>query len=499
MNNQKLFFQKKGCETMKETISKVLEANLRDWNDWCWQMKQKSICSDFSNLSALGLISPDVKEQRRRVGLTPYNVKLLLYLKESDPQGYDAESLQSFLPSGKNDEEHQWAWARRHDLPSSRFWVRLPVPRFFKTLFTGRGSDTEIQTLEKMYPHTDVLIATAMCARHCSFCFREVGDARGEAARMTGSMNAVMNAVQAIIARKTPHVLVTGGDPLTRSNQQLCQMLAPLVESKTVQVLRLATRLVVDLPMRCYDEELLAMLRDFAQQMKRRHASFRIVTHINHPCELTLEAVKALENIQACGIEVMNQTAVLHGVNDDVATLRKLLMETDRLGVRNYKLFHSMPVKGTEKLRVPIRKFRELVSSLHQWLPGTSVPPANVVTLVGKMPVSPSGRWMFPIPFTNRILCRSFRGEWYLFKDIWDIGRHLREAMVLVTVVLILTVLPLAKLSDPVSENRTANQTQSITRVAMLADELGYPDAWARQRFAPFVEGNTLYLPLHGL
>jgi hypothetical protein len=76
-----------------------------------------------------------------------------------------------------------------------------------------------------------------------------------------------------------------------------------------------------------------------------------------------------------------------------------------------------MPVAGTEELRVPIRKFRKLLSGLHQWLPGTAVPQAVAPTLVGKMPVSPSGRWMIRLPFTNRYLCRSFRGEWYLYKD----------------------------------------------------------------------------------
>ncbi|OHA22296.1 MAG: hypothetical protein A3H57_00455 [Candidatus Taylorbacteria bacterium RIFCSPLOWO2_02_FULL_43_11] len=480
-------------------ISDVLDDNSSDWDDWHWQMRQKPACSDLGNLASLGLVSPEAKQQRRRVGLTPYNVKLLLNLKVTDPKGYRAETLQSFLSPTDKNEKHQWFWAKRHDLISSWLWARLPIPAFLKTLFTGRGSDTSIRALENMYPNTDVVIATAVCARHCSFCFREVGDAQGEAARMTGGMEIVMNAVNAIITRKTPHVLVTGGDPLTRNNQQLRQILTPLVQSETVQVLRLATRLVVDLPMRFYDEELLAMLRDFAQQMKRRHASFRIVTHVNHSCELTPEAVRALENIQACGIEVMDQTAVLHGINDDVATLRELLMKLDRLGVRNYKLYHSMPVEGTEQLRVPYRKFRQLVGELHQWLPGTSVPQANLVTLVGKMPVSPKGRWILPVPFTNRLLCRSFRGEWYLFKDAWDIGRHLREATTaLITVVLLLVAIPLLKQSEIPITHRT-EQLQTVMRVAVLADKLGYPDAWARQRFIPFVENNTLYIPVHGL
>ena len=484
---------------MNTRISEVLTASLSDWNDWRWQMRQKPACSDLEQLATLGLVAPDAKQPRRRVGLTPYNVKLLFNLRSTDPEGYRAETLQSFPPQASGVKQHQWVWAKRHDLFWSKVMSHLPIPAFIRTLFTGRGSDTETRAMENIYPKTDVVIATAVCARHCSFCFREVGDVQGEASRMTGGIDAVMNAVQQVIARKTPHVLVTGGDPLTRNNQQLRQLLAPLVKSETVQVLRLATRLVVDLPMRFYDEELLAMLKEFAELMKQRHASFRIVTHVNHVCELTPEAIKALENIQACGVEVMNQTAVLHGVNDDVESLRTLLMTLDRLGVRNYKLFHSMPIEGTEHLRVPFLEFRKLVAGLHQWLPGTSVPQANLVTLVGKMPVSPSGRWTVPVPFTNRILCRSFRGEWYLFKDAWNIRRHLREAGVsLVLAVMLMALIFSPRQATPIVQHQQ-EQLQTVARVAVLANEMEYPDAWARQHFVPFVQNNTLYLPLQGL
>jgi KamA family protein len=378
-------------------------------------------------------------------------------------------------------------------------WLSDRLPAFLKVLFAGRGSDTETRAVEKMYPETDVIIATATCARHCSFCFREVGDPQGEASRITGNMEAVMNAVNEVIAHKVPHVLVTGGDPLTRSNQQLKQMLSPLAESETVEVLRLATRMIVDLPMRFFDKDLLAVLSELARTMKRRHASFRIVTHVNHPCELTPDAIKAIENVQACGIEIMNQTTVLAGVNDSATTLQELLMKLDRLDVRNHKLFQTMPVKGTEHLRIPIRKFRQLVATLHQWLPGTSVPQANIVTLVGKIPVQPKGRQIIPVPFTNRLLVHSFRGEWHLFKDVWDIGRHLREAgATLVAATLLIAVVLLSHKSDQKTVVSLA-QSQTITRVAVLADEMDYPDYWARQRFTPFVQGKTLYIPIQGI
>lgn len=480
-------------------ITDILGAGSVQWNDWQWQMRQKPTCSDVGQLAQLGLIGADEPKQRRRIGLTPYNLKLLLDLQGTDPDGFRAEMLQSFLQPGALS-DHQWVWAKRRDLPIAKLLAWMPIPQFLKTLFAGRGSDTNTRALENIYPNTDVIIATAVCARHCSFCFREVGDAHGEAARMTGGMDVVTQAVQKVIIRGTPHVLVTGGDPFTRNNTQLQQILTPLVESSTVQVLRLATRLVVDLPMRFFDEELLAMLTEFARTMKARHTSLRLVTHVNHPCELTPDAVKAIDNIQACGVEVMNQTAVLRGVNDNLETLRTLFMQLDRLGVRNYKMYHSMPVEGTQHLQVPLRRFRKLVAGLHQWLPSTAVPQANAVTLVGKMPVAPTGRWMIPIPFTNRVLVRSFRSEWYLFKDTMDWFRFVHEALVaLVCAMLLLGTVLLWPADTAYQLQAQQDERVQVERVAVLADEIGYPDAWARQRFQPFVHTKTLYLPIHGI
>ena len=473
-------------------IEKLLNVGSKNWDDWRWQMRQKPVCSDVAQLSILGLVDENRSPKARRIGLTPYSVKLLLHLKATDPDGFHAEMLQSFLPPAKKT-SHQWVWAKRHDLPLVRILDWLPLPKFVKTLFFGKGSDTQVQALENMYPKTDVIIATAVCARHCAFCFREVGDPQGEAARMTGDMSVVLKAVNEVVARKNPHVLITGGDPLTRNNDQLKQIITPLVRSDTVEVLRLATRMVVDLPMRFFDEELLAMLSASARQMRLRNASLRIVTHINHPCELTSEAIRAIRNIQACGVQVVSQTAVFRGINDSVETLSKLFMMLDRLEVRTQKLFHSMPVEGTEHLRVPLRRFRRLLAGLHQWLPSTAVPHANTVTLVGKIPVSPSGRWIIPIPFLNSLLVRSYRGELFLFRDTYDKLRRFRETVAVAGMVLVIAG---AFAFFPKSKSNPEAVLVEIKRIAVLAEALDYPDYWSRQPFKPFVQDGTLYVSL---
>jgi hypothetical protein len=115
------------------------------------------------------------------------------------------------------------------------------------------------------------------------------------------------------------------------------------------------------------------------------------------------------------------------------------------------------------------------------------------------MPVSPSRRWIVPIPLTNRLLCRSFKGEWYLFKDAWDIGRNLKEAIIALAATLLLMAVFLPEHSTPVVQLPQQQQFQTIERIAVLANEIGYPDALVRRRFTPYVCNNVLYLPLQDL
>jgi lysine 2,3-aminomutase len=474
-------------------IQEILEVN-SIWNNWRWHMSMRPSCSNVPYLIAIGIITDSLGIDEERLGLTPYNLKLLLKLKETDSQAFTAQLLQSLPVKGKG-KKHQWAWAKRHDLFWSKFWELALVPNFLKVLFSGRGSDTDIKALENMYPETDVLIATAVCARNCSFCFREVGDSEGEASRTAGGMQLLQIAIQEIIERGKPNVLITGGDPLTRSNEQLRQIIEPLIHADTVKTIRLATRMVVDLPMRFYDQKLLQMLSDFSQQMKVRNAVLRIVIHVNHSCELTSEAKMAIRNIQGCGIDVLSQTVVLKGVNDDETILRELMCNLDQLGVRPYKLFQTMPVAETEHLRVSLSKYRKLVSSLHQWLAGTAVPQANIPTLVGKMHVSPSGRWMIPVPLTKYFLCRSYRGEWFLYRDSNDISRYLKEFSL---ACLFIFIIGFASFGEIIQLPSNDFEYTRVVYLDDLVEKIDYPEAWVREVKNPFVSGGVLYIPMSG-
>lgn len=462
-----------------ENIINIFNVARETWNDWKWQMAMRGKCSDIGFLKNIGLLSDWQGDFQKKISLTPYAIRLLLYLRETNPQAYRAEWLQSFLPRPAKQTSHQWVWARKNKV--SNFLLK-----WVETLFYGKGSDTPIEALENFYPNTDILVATAVCARSCSFCFREVGDASGEAASLTGDMSTIMKAVQKIISRKTAHVLITGGDPLTRNNKQLRQILEPLIEADSVKVVRIATRMVVDLPMRFHDQDLLGLLQDMSKKISNRGGNLRIVTQINHPAELTEEALTAIKNIQKCGIEVLSQTVALKNVNDNPLILQSLFMRLDALKVRPYKFFHTMPVYGTDHLRVPLRIFRKLVGQLHQWIPGTSVPQSNIPTLIGKIAVHPKGQFSISLTFTRRILTRNWRGEWYLYKDAPDPQRRFTESILALLIIIVLTITTNLPVPAP---------AMPFNRISYPEDEIGYTDHFLRQPFKPFISKGTLYLP----
>jgi lysine 2,3-aminomutase len=177
-------------------------------------------------------------------------------------------------------------------------------------------------------------------------------------------------------------VILSGGDPLTMATGRLCRMLEQLRAIEHVEVIRLATRVPVCLPMRI-DHELLEALRAF-------HPLW-VMTHFNHPRELTPAAGRACTMLADAGFPVMNQSVLLAGVNDDAAVLERLFRGLVRWRVRPYYLLQMDPVRGTSHLRTPIDRGVALMDQLQGRLSGIALPKLIVDTPggMGKVPIGP--------------------------------------------------------------------------------------------------------------
>lgn len=234
--------------------------------------------------------------------------------------------------------------------------------------------------LIRRYPDRALLFTSDRCAVYCRFCTRSRMVGAGGGPR---SLERLAPALAYLRAHpEVRDVIVSGGDPLVMSTERLTRLLAELRSIDSIETLRLATRVPVVLPQRITGE-LLSALRSF-------HPLW-IMTHFNHPKELTERSRAACRRLADAGFPVMNQSVLLRGVNDSAETLEALFRGLVRERVRPYYLLQADPVSGTGHLRTPLSVGVEIVRALQGRLSGIALPKFIVDTPggFGKVPVGP--------------------------------------------------------------------------------------------------------------
>jgi lysine 2,3-aminomutase len=175
-------------------------------------------------------------------------------------------------------------------------------------------------------------------------------------------------------------VIVSGGDPLTLTDQRLEEIFSILRAVPSVQILRLGTRAPVVCPQRI-TSALVKMLRAFQP--------LYIMTHFNHPREITPQAVRACAMLVEAGLPVLNQSVLLKGINDDCDTLKTLSKELLKARVLPYYLHQCDLVMGTEHFRVQTARGIQLQASMRGYCSGLGVPTyvLDVPGGAGKIPL----------------------------------------------------------------------------------------------------------------
>lgn len=234
--------------------------------------------------------------------------------------------------------------------------------------------------LVQRYPDRALLLATDRCSVYCRFCTRSRMVGQGGGAKP-------LSALEPAFAYLSAHpevrdVILSGGDPLVMSDARIESILLRLKEIPSVRWVRVATRTPVTLPQRITESVCRAL---------RAHPAVWVMTHFNHPKELSPLSRAALARLVDHGLPVMNQSVLLRGVNDDAATLETLFTELVASRVRPYYLLQADPVRGTGHLRTPLSRGLELMAALQGRVSGLAVPKFIVDTPggMGKVPLVP--------------------------------------------------------------------------------------------------------------
>ncbi|WGL59362.1 KamA family radical SAM protein [Pigmentibacter sp. JX0631] len=223
---------------------------------------------------------------------------------------------------------------------------------------------TPVSGITHRYPDRVLLKLTYMCASYCRFCFRryKVSDS---AFNLTTEQ--YHEAIEYIKNNKDIwEVILTGGDPLTLTDQKLKNVLEDLDKISHVKIVRFHTRIPSVLPARINDS-LIKILKSIQKQIV-------FVIHINSHHEFNVEAIYAIKRLRAEGFSLLMQSVLLKDINDDQEKLIKLLKIATENGIKPYYLHYLDLAKGTEHFRVPLRKAINLYNSLRGLISGICIP-----------------------------------------------------------------------------------------------------------------------------
>ncbi|BFL45511.1 KamA family radical SAM protein [Lactonifactor longoviformis] len=220
---------------------------------------------------------------------------------------------------------------------------------------SGEADNTVVEGMQHKYKQSAMILSTNRCAMYCRHCFRKrlVGLSDKEIAKY---FDKIMEYIEG--HTEISNVLISGGDAFLNSNEVIEKYLDRLSRMEHIDFIRFGTRTPVVLPMRITeDKELLDILQRYSSKKQ-----IYVITHFNHPNEITRESKAAVQALLHVGIPVRNQAVLLKGINDSPKVLGMLLKRLTAAGVLPYYVFQCRPVSGVKnQFQVPLKQGFQIV------------------------------------------------------------------------------------------------------------------------------------------
>ncbi len=208
---------------------------------------------------------------------------------------------------------------------------------------------TKLRGMQHKYPDTALLLAVNVCGTFCRFCFRKRLFFKGSMETLAPDISDDIDYIRE--HSEITNVLVTGGDPLILATHKLEHIVSELRKIEHVKIIRIGSKMPATNPYRILDDPTLPeMIRKYSLPDKKIY----IITHFNHPRELTPVAIEALDMLRNAGAILSNQTPLMRGVNDDPDVLADLLKKLSFVGNAPYYVFQVRPTVGNKPFAMPI-------------------------------------------------------------------------------------------------------------------------------------------------
>ncbi|RUM80562.1 MAG: KamA family radical SAM protein [Candidatus Thioglobus sp.] len=224
----------------------------------------------------------------------------------------------------------------------------------------GDEDNAPVAGLIHKYPNRVLLITSRVCAIHCQYCFRQNFDYSGHDAM--SNWIAIEDYIRS--HQSINEVILSGGDPLSLSDEKLAKLIRNIENIEHIKILRLHSRSIVATPSRITDK--------LVKLLTKTSLKVVLVTHINHANEVSEVFIQNIGNFT--NITLLNQSVLLKGVNDDLSTLERLSLKLFDIGILPYYLHMLDKVKGAEHFLISDERAIQLHQDLKNSLSGYLVP-----------------------------------------------------------------------------------------------------------------------------
>jgi lysine 2,3-aminomutase len=367
--------------------------SLQEWNDWHWQLHHR-----IRDIETLARIVDLTEDERQAImsgrgalplAITPYYASLL---DRAEPR----QPLRRTVVPVSGELRHEAAEAED------------PL---------AEDRDSPFPGLVHRYPDRVLFLVTDFCSTYCRYCTRSrmVGAGTGHRADYRRWEKALRYIAATPAVRD---VLLSGGDPLTLSNNRLEWLLSRLRAIPHLEMVRIGTKVPVVLPQR---------ITPALTRMLKRYHPLWVSIHFTHPDELTGEVAQACNRLADAGIPLGSQTVLLTGVNDELETIRRLVHGLLKVRVRPYYLYQCDPIPGSSHFRTPVSKGLEIIRGLRGFTSGYAVP-TYVIDAPGgggKVPLLPD---YLEGEDDQGLVLRNYRGDLYRYPARAASGRPSESA-----------------------------------------------------------------------
>jgi len=337
----------------KYRILKYFDATEMEWEKWQWHLRH--IIRDADVLKELVNISDDeyqavkmAREQKIPFGITPYYLSLL----DNEAGGIRDRAVRAqVIPS-------------RHYVSTL---TELKSGDDCSMDFMLERDTSPIEGITRRYPNIVILKPILTCPQICVYCQRnwEIEDVYSPHSVL--SKEKLDKAIQWIAGTtEINEVLITGGDPLLMSNRRIEEIMSRLAALDHVLRIRIGTRTPVTLPQRI-TESLVRGISRFHIPGKREVV---IVTHFEHPYEITPQSMSAVQKLRRNGMEVYNQLVYTY-FNSRKFEACLLRQKLRLIGVTPYYTFNTKGKEETNDFRVPMARLTQEQKEEARLMPGT--------------------------------------------------------------------------------------------------------------------------------